>query len=372
MFIRICIFALWGLCSTVAAEQNLLDEAREAFAYVYSDAVQKLPYNELDLTALEHSAGLLDKVIEKYNFPSDDEIAYHQALIHAILILNFARIELDQKVHIDQLEAGLNKVNLLLENNPNITDFGDLLFHSGHIARFLLEDPISGYHYWHQCAEQSHAGCMNILAFNYFTGGRGIRQDIEKSYDWHIRTYMTEINYHCAGVYSARMARQMLFFFPELSESKQWRDWTPEILELIEQLEAKYPGESNNMCGKAQVLMDAYLYEFHEGKTENLELLSQAKEIIDGLETAEDDNTPIDAFKLIGTSDFFDKSLTLLQEIRDPVAKCTIGFRHIIYSQALQNRKHAEAIFSLISGLDLEMCDDKITTYELLQTKGIW
>ncbi|MEP4888437.1 MAG: hypothetical protein ABJV04_00295 [Aliiglaciecola sp.] len=372
MIIRICILFFCGFCSIASAEQSLLDEAREAVVFVYGDEVQNRLYSDIDLDALEHAAGVMNKVIEQYDSPTQAELVYHQVLIHSIVILNFARIDLDQSVHLEQLENGLDKVDLFLKNNPNIADFGNLIFESGHIARFLLQDPHGAYKYWHLCAEQAHAGCMNILAFNYFSGGFGIRQDLEKSYYWHNQTYLTGTTFHCAGVYSARKLREMLFLFPEVSDNKQWRDWTPAILELIEQLEEEHADDSANMCGKAQVLMSSYLYDLYETNTEDLELLALAKKMFTALKIENNENLEVASYNLIGSADFFEKSIDLLRSIKDPFGMCNIAFSHLLYSQALKNTKHADAIFEMMLEQDAEVCNGFITTVELMRTKGSW
>ncbi|GAC15400.1 hypothetical protein [Aliiglaciecola lipolytica] len=355
-----------------AAEQNPFNDAKAAIEFIYGDEIQNRLYAEIDLDTLEHAAEVLNTAIDLYDYPTENDLIHHQALIHSTIILNFARIEVDQSVHLDQLEEALEKVDALLEKNPNITDFGNLLFESGHIARFLLDDPRLGYKYWHLCAQQAHAGCMNILAFNYFTGGYGIRQDIEKSYYWHNQTYLTGINFHCAGVYSARKARGILFLFPELSERKQWQDWTPEIMNLIEQLEEEYSDDNANMCGKGQVLLHTYLYELYENNTRNLALLKQANDIFIAAEPNHEASVEVAAFNLIGKPDFFEKSLGLLESIQDPFTKCNIGFSHILYARALKQTHHADAIFSMMSALDSEVCNESLTTIEYLRTRGTW
>ncbi|WP_342806890.1 hypothetical protein [Alteromonas sp. M12] len=373
MIIRICLLTLYGFCSAVlAAEQNLLDSAEQAILYVVGDDVQKQPYEELDLQALEDAADILSRTIEYYDLPLERNLFVHQVFIKALTILNFARMELDQNVHIEQLERGLKKVDELLEHNPNISDFGDLLFESGHIARFLLEAPRLGYQYWHLCAKHAHAGCMNILAFNYFSGGYGIRQDIEKSYYWHNQTYLTGTRFHCAGVYSARIAREILFLFPEVSDDKKWQDWSPEIDELIRQLEENDEANIANMCGKGQSLLKQYLYELTDNNKPNVALLEHAKNIIKSAQTSENEGELIESFEIIGRADFFDKSLNLLQKIEDPFAKCNIAFNHTLYSQALKATQHSDAVFSIMSALDSEICKQNITSIELMRTKGTW
>ncbi|MDO6692920.1 hypothetical protein Q4574_06470 [Aliiglaciecola sp. 3_MG-2023] len=372
MILRLYILALCGFCSAAIAEQNLLDDAQAAIAYVYGDDVQKHPYEELDLVALDHAADVLNRTIESHDLPLERAVVLHQVLIKALTILNFARIELDQTVHIAQLENGLEKVDKLIEHYPNISDLGDMLFESGHIARFLLEAPRLGYKYWHLCANQAHAGCMNILAFNYFSGGYGIRQDIEKSYYWHNQTYLTGTRFHCAGVYSARKAREILFLFPEVSDNKRWQDWNPEIDELIQQLEDINEDSPANMCGKGQGLLKQYLYELTENNEQNIALLMRAKNTIKLAQTSESEGNIVEAFDIIGRPDFFDKSINLLRKIEDPFIKCSIAFNHILYSQALKASQHSDTVFTVISELDSEVCKEHITSIELMQTKGTW
>lgn len=158
----------------------------------------------------------------------------------AIQMLNAKRQRDGNPIDHQQLTLALQDFQQL-QGFAHHTAYNNAMYSAGHLAAHLLDNWQLAIDFWGLCADQNHAGCMNILASHYFDNTTAIAVDVAKSLYWHNQVYQTGTRYRCAGIYSAARIANLLFHFPQHKLDQNWQQWTQNSLKLLAQLRLDEP-----------------------------------------------------------------------------------------------------------------------------------
>ena len=358
----------------VYSESEIIEDAKAAEQYLQSDAFQQQRFVDLDLQILAYHAEALNLVLVTYQLDLEAEVHFRELYFSAIEALNTARKLHGQAIDNAQVRLALAAIDLLPTKYPNNRTWINLVYDAGRLAMHLVEDPRLAFKYWHICAEKAHAGCMNILANNYFAGGYGLRQDLKESLYWHRKTFETGIRYFCAGVYSAQEIQHMLYLFPELDESQKWQQWQTQISQtyqdLFEREEKK--GKQENWCRRGQSELNQYILTMRQDEPDQ-NLLKQAHKFLSLSEQAKEyEPAYFVSLSLIGKNNFLDDALASQDRIENEESLCDVAFYNILYANVRGYDELAESLIDNLSGHDAVTCEKPRVTVELLRNTGRW
>jgi hypothetical protein len=360
---------------TVNASREELEELRDAVNFVIDtddiNAMQ-IDHTKTDQDALLVASDTIKKSLNNYDFEEESLIYISYWYLKSVYLLNEAREETESGTDTAQLIEVLQHIDTLLEkfDGQNKSSYFDsMMFKAGQIANNSLGDARLANKYWHICAEYGHAGCMNILAYDYFIGNGEVAQDLNQSLYWHNKTFETGIKFRCAGTYSAYTIQETLFFFPALSTTSNWRDWGQKIRSLNEEQLAFQNDGEKDWCDKSEFYLNEYIFELFEGNTAE-HIIKNAFSLMDM--KVDIDKQEIAALKKIGSKSFIDESLGLLGSIEKKSSKCNVAWFYTFYAKAINEDAHAEKVLDAVSDETRTECDSIRATVALLQNDGRW
>ena len=272
------IMAVAG-CSTV--DKTTADESAASGKThsITADTTEDILYIE---SLLEHPAksGAIDRLyaaIENFDHNlaqrSHDEKAivrmrYWRAV--AYLFLNELRERNGESPNRAEAQKALADFDYVIRS-IDASSYRSVHYFAGHAAYNHLRDEDLAVKHWLQCADDKHAGCMNIVADGYFTGRFGLEVDYAKSRDFHARVFETGTKYNCAGVFSGFFLAKMSVFLPELEYQLTWDERLSLVFEMQEELADKH--EFAETCALNTLNLEAYLLYLANGrnKTELLD-----------------------------------------------------------------------------------------------------
>ncbi len=345
----------------VKAEANtLLDNANTSLNYLLDHVIpaERDEFSEEKAVAAIRDISL---ALNHLDLSEDSVILLRTLRVHSTLSVNKQRALNNKTVDVTLSLGAIKDVEFVL-NQPNDSKDANLTYSAGHIAMHHLKDTILAYEYWNQCAELGHAGCMNIMASETFTGANGSSIDINKSIHWHRKVFETGIEYNCAGSYSANMLSSLAFFFPKLNTSGDWNFWKEKRDALIEELEVDL--ENLNFCSKECFYLRDYVLNFGLGK-QNKDLLSDAI-------TAAEEKEVIDVLSSIYGEANVQATLSLIDKVPSTYEKCDLTFNLLLLSK-YQNNAEAEVAYSdYLYLLNRENCGTELSIIQRLKDQGRW
>lgn len=126
-----------------------------------------------------------------------------------------------------------------------------------------LDDEATSYKYFAICSDLGHAGCWNVMAGAYETGGHGVAKDLSEAIKLHRKVYETGTKYTCAGAFSSLGIANILVWDKVDGVTETWSDWMRRAYVLLDELGANGLGE--NICDRGSFLIDEYLMELTSG-----------------------------------------------------------------------------------------------------------
>jgi hypothetical protein len=172
----------------------------------------------------------------------------------------------DESIAMEAL-SNLESALALGAKGPNWTgdDQADINYMAGVVALNHVKDRKLAGRYWGRCAEQGHAGCLNIIAFALLRGDYGLPVDIETSVKYNKQVVAGGTRYQCAGHYSALMIASMIHFEGAVTLEGGVQYW----LDIAQALrnEAAKRSEKPAICATVDTIATYHLLRKAAGKT---------------------------------------------------------------------------------------------------------
>ncbi len=139
----------------------------------------------------------------------------------------------------------------------------------------LLGDTQKAYAYFRRCANEDHAGCLNVVAWAMVTGEGQTAVDLDDAIAMHERVYQHGTEFKCAGPFSASAIAKILHFRGGPATTATDLDWLGRARALIAKLEKER--RIFGPCYSDMVLASEYLMRLSRGETRR-DLLDMASE----------------------------------------------------------------------------------------------
>jgi hypothetical protein len=172
-----------------------------------------------------------------------------------------------EKVDTDAVQRVVEDIDKVIASNIDAPEWGLKTSEAQYIAGALLVLPLNSssraYTYFEKCAEQGHAGCLNLMANARFTGESGVKIDIQQALEYHSRVFATGIDYRCAGPESARTIAAIIYFTGVRRPGDDELEWLQKSYELSDKLQAS---NAPSTCARFEAEVEEFLYRLSRGE----------------------------------------------------------------------------------------------------------
>ncbi len=267
--IRLVFLLITAFLPSGCDNSDAINDVMKAHNLIRSVQNSNLQYKDLETTSLSQAVDLLDKSIRSGDLDTEQTVFAHYWRGNALSFANLIRNAKNEDVVVLELKRALDDYDYVIATTE-IDKYPGIIYYAARIASNLLNDKNRAGKYFKKCAEDRHAGCMNVLARGYFHGDYGFEVDVQKSIDWHTKVFDTGTDYNCAGSYSGGSLALMSFFLPQFQYRHDWRTWMDKSVELKKSLADE---KHINPC----YLMDEYVFSYllhlldHEKRQDILE-----------------------------------------------------------------------------------------------------
>jgi len=238
----------------------IIDAINESVQYI-NGLFDGTRIRNIDQIAL--AIGNLSYALENVELNDEGIVALHYFRANAYYQLAVTRYSKDKSVLIKEVEAGLKDYDYVLASKFK-DKFPNAGYYAGQVAfNYLQSEERAGF-YWLTCAQDSHAGCMNIIATGYFVGQYGLNQNIQESIGYHIRVWETGTRFRCAGSYSSGTLARMAAYLPQYQYGESWEFYLANSIGMTTALSVQF--DWADPCGQSSNLLNAYLINLSEGK----------------------------------------------------------------------------------------------------------
>ena len=219
-----------------------------------------------DLAQLEQDTATLTKALDGQKLDSRDTALAHYYRGMARSIVNAIHRHEGEQIDLPLAQAALADFEFLIANpdtlNP-LLSVANAQYMAGRVASNQLHSEPLAYSYWDKCAQQGHAGCLNIMASARLTGKGGQKVDFREALQLHTKVFKTGTEYRCAGAYSARAIAAMIYFTGVHSDDDElaWLDKAYPLLDAVETKE-----KNKDACDRSGVEIEEYLYRLSRGE----------------------------------------------------------------------------------------------------------
>jgi hypothetical protein len=354
------LLGLWGYCAWAAADvasdirnsANAILRAEKQF-----DSKDYASINlraEIDLLTKALDAGVLN--------PVGRAIAYYWRG-NAYMLLNWVRLKTEKPADTTLARNALADFDQVLAHGVDIPDWrvsvADTAYSAGLVARNHLDSAEDAYRYWQRCADQGHAGCLNIMASARLTGAGQVQVDLNQSLELNKRVYDTGTDYQCAGAFSALAIAHILYFGRVDQVTVDALEWMRRAYLLLDELAERR--KEKNPCERSRFEVHEYLLRLGRGE-ERPQLLRTA------LERAEVNEQKILATYLLGT--------TNEAAFREAAAKntdknvsCDMYFIAFWHADVRKDAARSQEYLRLMSTLGADYCRIELALAGLRKTK---
>ena len=339
----------------VSQEQKKL---QAAFDFIDQQIIATPYEGKLDLPRAEAAVEMVSKVLSDKSLSPEMQLYHRKQRAAAYATINFHRLHKGDLVIVSEAVQALDDIEFWLKYGKN----KHLDFQAGRIAMHLVKDAVSAYRYWQSCAEQDHAGCMNVLAENYFSGTGGIPADLVQSVYWHQQVADTGVNYGCAGLFSNYLLAQTARYLPNVKTGQTWQYWAEQGRLLYLEVQAQY--EMDNICNMSEYLFLEYTMGAGQGK-KDAELLSKAI-------NKESDAKMKSIWQGVATGKPIETLVPLLDDIEHPEGKCSATFNLLMYAKAIQAKDSVATLSARMTLIDPEACTQTMALMNHMKAQGTW
>lgn len=304
------------------------------------------------ITQLQEDKGLLDDLMGSGKLSAEEMAAayYYRASVAAqINGLNFRdRKRIDEKLARQAL-ADIEKMVSGGTEDPKLgATFKDGYYMAGSVAKNHLHDNKAAYAYWEKCADQAHAGCMNIMAEAHVTGEDGQKIDYAEAMQYHLRVFNTGTAYRCAGIFSAMSIAAISFFTGTPAPQGDSLFWVTKANNLQQQLAAT--DRNPKVCNVAGILTDEFLYRLAGGER-NQQLLDQASAKLEPESSERQAIIGLLSDQMTATA-----ALTAASMAKTDYQKCSMYFDALWYEELTKHHDVAEKMFQHIAEISSGAC----------------
>lgn len=240
-----------------------------------------------DLPRLDDDVRVISHILHDEKLNPDDAAVAHYYRGEAVLLENSIRENDDDPVDATAARQALRDFDAVIAANPHTyvreVQSTDAEYNAGLVARVDLKSGPLAYKYWNQCAQQNHAGCMNIVADSYLTGDGGQRPDINAALDMHATVFNSGTRFHCAGADSALTIAEIEHFTGARKDGTDELEWVARANNLLDQLSNR--DNNKNVCDRAQTEIEEFLLRLSRNE--------QRPEILEDASHREDDFSPL-------------------------------------------------------------------------------
>lgn len=339
---------------------DLLDNANRSLDYLRKNVI----YADLDQFSEEETVAAirsLSLALNHVDLTKESVVLIKRIRVSATHSVNSKRSYGNRPIDVSLSMRAIKDVEFILKEEPGSAN-ASLLYSAGHIALHHVKDTVLAYDFWNQCAEMRHAGCMNTIAAESFTGMNGLPIDTDNSILWHKRVFETGIKFNCAGVYSAHMLSTISFFFPKLETSGDWKFWREQRDSLLEEIELK--PDNKNLCPKDSFYLQDYTFDTAAGNPDNTILYNAISATEEGL--------IIDVLESINRDVSLPETLSLVENVTNNYQQCDLTFNLLMLSKYKNKTEMAGIFEDHLYSLDRVACSDQLGIIQRLRDQGRW
>jgi hypothetical protein len=172
----------------------------------------------------------------------------------------------------------VDDMDKIIASDIDLPEWGVMNSEAEYIAGAMslapLGAPSRAYGYWEKCAEQGHAGCLNLMANARVTGDGGVKVDFKQALEYHSRVFATGTDYHCAGSESARSIAAIIYFTGVRRPDDDELEWLQKSYALTDKLQG---AAINVTCGRFEAEVEEFLYRLARGERKDSILQDAAK-----------------------------------------------------------------------------------------------
>jgi tetratricopeptide (TPR) repeat protein len=231
---------------------------------------------------LEHEASSLTSLLGTTNLNKTDETVarYYRGIAREEM--NVVRDRQGLAIDLSAAQEALADFDKVIATGSDIPSWGVVIasveYFAGGIAANQVRSDSAAFSYWEKCAQQGHAGCLNIVADAHITGEGGEKVDFGQALDIHHRLFQTGVGYNCAGAYSARSIANIAYFTGVRRPGDDELAWVSKSYDLSDRVEAS--AAKKNACDGSDARIEEFLYRLSRGERRD-QLLRQALERLD-------------------------------------------------------------------------------------------
>lgn len=357
--ILILVVLLFHAIGILQAEDQI-DNTNRSLDYLRSNVI----YTDLDQFSEEETVAAIRSLsfaLNHINLTRESVLLVKRIRVLASHSLNSKRSYENKPVDVSLSMRAIKDVEFILKEEPGDAN-ASLLYSAGHIALHHIKDTALAYNLWYQCAEMRHAGCMNTIASESFTGMNGLPIDVNNSILWHKRVFETGIKFNCAGLYSANTLSIMAFLFPNLETSGDWKFWRVQRDLLLEELELN--SDNKDLCNGNSFYLQDYMIDTATGspdKTKLVKTISGAKEIL-----------VIDVLESINREASLSETFALVKKVTNNYQQCDLTFNLLMLSKYQNKNEMAEKFEDHLYSLDRVACSHELGIIQRLRDQGRW
>jgi len=188
-----------------------------------------------------------------------------------------------EKMDTDTVQRVVEDMDKVIASNIDAPEWhvttSEAQYIAGSMLMLSLSSPRRAYAYYEKCADQGHAGCLNIMANARLTGQGGVKVDIQQALEYHSRVFATGIGYHCAGAESARTIAEIIYFTGVRRPGDDELEWLQKSYGLTDKLQAT---GATTTCSRFEAEVDEFLYRLSRGERKD-SILQEAANVGPGL-----------------------------------------------------------------------------------------
>ena len=336
----------------------LVDNANKAAKFLRENVI----YSNVDEFAEEETVDAiraLSLALNHLNLTKESIISIKRIRVRAAHSLNIQRLYYDRPVDVSLAIRALKDIEYVLVKDKESVN-SSLLYIAGHIALHEVKDTHLAYQFWEQCAELGHAGCMNTIAEESFTGMNGLPIDTNKSIFWHKKVFETGIKYQCAGLFSANALSNIAYYFPKFETDGDWAFWRKKRDLLLEELDP----ENEKSCRKGGLYLEDYIFSVETG-TPDAALLEKAVFFTE-------EPLSLEVVKSIQRAATYFETLDLIKLLTNPYEQCGLTSAALFLSRYQNNSEAAIVFEDHFYTLDRVACSNGLATIQRLRDEGRW
>jgi hypothetical protein len=348
------VFITFGMTSAQAASMSTkealsaIDGAKNSYSAV-SDEL---------LAQILQAVGQLTNAINTKAITLKEEVRFRSARAYGLIRVNEYKLEYEMTPDTEKAAMALADLDFVLQVN-NVRIDSNIGFYAGYVALNHLDYAPLAFRYWEKCATMGHAGCINILAEEYFVGSK-ITADFEASVKWHEKSFLTGARYNCAVFHSLNSLITLSFFFPDASKEHTWLDWVGKRPELSEQFKQNSKGKSDCMSD------DVYVLDFIFKKLSNLPKEISAEEILEKVTYTELRTL----FQSLSTDTKPEEIKDDIAALDDPDYQCFALVMTAIYANHIGNDEVLREMENQVTLYNSISCERDVALFRHLQTSG--